>query len=92
MRYMLTQIFFILDEADITILFNDKIKEYLSFDKSKQCVHVIETYVPLMDFIREPDILDVEKLYNRVSSMKIIVFYICQILTLLFSITMFLNN
>ena len=89
---MLTQIFFIIDEADITILFNNKIQQYLCFDKSKQCVRVIKPYEPLMDFIREPDILDVEKLYNRVSSMKIIVLYICQILTLLVSISMFLNN
>ena len=60
----------IIDEADITIIFKDDIKDYLHFDKKKQCVRILQKYQPFEEFIsdREPDIFDAKKIYDKVCS------------------------
>ena len=60
----------IIDEADITIIFKDDIKDYLHFDEMKQCVKILQKYQPFEEFISdsEPDIFDAKKVYDKVCS------------------------
>ena len=63
-------IIIIIDEADITIIFKDDIKEYLHFDEMEQCVKILKKYQPFEEFISdsEPDIFDAKKIYDKVCS------------------------
>ena len=76
----------IIDEADITIIFKDDIKEYLHFDEMKQCVKILKKYQPFKEFISdsEPDIFDAKKIYDKVCSdnKSCLSLSVCQKLTL----------